>query len=203
MERSPSLRCDNTPNGDRASRHPYGLSPLWVGVGLLATIIGVVSDSRKMGKTKLLVELIRRLVKKGYRVATVKHISEQVFDTPSKDTWLHLNAGASEVMAVTETELVRIGRPSRPSLELALSQLSGEYDFVLIEGFKRSRFPKILIRGLTRRRTMPIQNVIATLDLESAESSETLLNNDLLDQLVRRLELVRLGQTEGKPSPRR
>ena len=167
----------------------------------MATVIGVVSDSRKMGKTKLLSELIRRLVMKGYRVAAIKHISERAFDTPYKDTWLHLDAGASEVAAVTQTELVRISRPNNPSLELALSQLSSGYDFVLIEGFKASSFPKILIRGRRRGRTFPIQNVIATLDLESGAASKTLLDNELLDQLVRRIELVRLGQIEGKQSP--
>ena len=60
-------------------------------------IIGLAGWSGS-GKTTLVTSVIPVLVKRGLKVATVKHAHHD-FDTdqPGKDSWLHRQAGACEV----------------------------------------------------------------------------------------------------------
>ena len=69
-----------------------------------------VIGSKGSGKTTVTEVLIRELTKKGYKVATVKHIPEQNFtiDTEGKDTWRHARAGASKVISVAPKEIAVI-----------------------------------------------------------------------------------------------
>ena len=64
-------------------------------------IIGLAGWSGS-GKTTLVTSVIPVLVKRGLKVATVKHAHHE-FDTdqPGKDSWLHRQAGASEVAIVS------------------------------------------------------------------------------------------------------
>ena len=64
-----------------------------------AAIIAVVG-SKKSGKTTTIEALTRELVKRGFKVAAVKHVSEPDFtmDTKGKDTWRFAQAGARIVI---------------------------------------------------------------------------------------------------------
>jgi molybdopterin-guanine dinucleotide biosynthesis protein B len=70
----------------------------------------VVSGFKKSGKTAVVEGLVRELVKRGYRVGTIKHIREKEFsmDSPGKDTWRHAKAGASVVVSLAPTEVAII-----------------------------------------------------------------------------------------------
>jgi molybdopterin-guanine dinucleotide biosynthesis protein MobB len=72
-------------------------------------IIAVVG-SRKSGKTTAVEALVNGLTKKGYKVATVKHIHgiDFTIDTKGKDTWRHTEAGAFITLVVAPNELVFI-----------------------------------------------------------------------------------------------
>jgi molybdopterin-guanine dinucleotide biosynthesis protein MobB len=60
-------------------------------------IIGVAGWSGS-GKTTLITKAIPVLVRRGITVATVKHAHHEFdIDRPGKDSWLHREAGASEV----------------------------------------------------------------------------------------------------------
>jgi molybdopterin-guanine dinucleotide biosynthesis protein B len=51
------------------------------------------------GKTTLLMKLIPALVERGLRIATVKHAHHEFeIDRPGKDSFVHRQAGASEVI---------------------------------------------------------------------------------------------------------
>jgi len=65
-------------------------------------IVAVVG-SKKSGKTTAVEILVRGLTKRGYKVATVKHIPETdlTIDTKGKDTWRHAKAGARTVISVS------------------------------------------------------------------------------------------------------
>jgi molybdopterin-guanine dinucleotide biosynthesis protein B len=105
----------------------------------------VVGIGRSTGKTRMIEGLTRELTKRDFRVATIKHVFEGTFDTAYKDTWKHLQAGANPIIAVTSKELVSIKSSMDPSLEKALHEVPKEVDVVLVEGFKESDNPKILV----------------------------------------------------------
>jgi len=67
-----------------------------------------VIGHRKSGKTTVAEALISELVSRGFKVAACKHISEKGFsmDTRGKDTWRFSEAGANQVMAVSDEEFI-------------------------------------------------------------------------------------------------
>ena len=130
----------------------------------LTLIVNVIGIGRKTGKTHLVLELLQLLRKRGFRVSTIKHIAEGSFDTEYKDTWQHLHAGAEQVAALSSNELITIKRVISPSIPEVLKTLSGTSDVVLVEGFKTSEFPKILVARNIREVDELIQktfNIIA------------------------------------------
>jgi molybdopterin-guanine dinucleotide biosynthesis protein B len=106
-------------------------------------VICIVSRGRLKGKTSLIEELTTKFLGEGFRIATVKHI-HGLFDTVEKDTYRHLKAGATIVVASTPTEIVTIRRPVSMSFEEALKSIYIKTDLVLVEGYKSSLNPKIL-----------------------------------------------------------
>ncbi len=108
-------------------------------------IIGLAGWSGS-GKTTLVTKVIPVLVKRGLKVATVKHAHHD-FDTdqPGKDSWLHRQAGASEVAIVSSRRWAlvhELGDEPEPPLAAVLAKLSA-VDLVIVEGFKRHAHPKL------------------------------------------------------------
>lgn len=103
-------------------------------------IVAVVG-SKKSGKTTAVETLVRGLTKRGYKVATVKHIPETGFtiDTTGKDTWRHAKAGARTVISVAPNELsvIRKVDTTKYSLEQLVTECEDDVDFLILEGFKR------------------------------------------------------------------
>jgi len=66
-------------------------------------IVAVVGSSNS-GKTTAVEALIKGLTKRGYTVASAKHIPDPEFtiDTEGKDTWRYAKAGASSVLSVAQ-----------------------------------------------------------------------------------------------------
>lgn len=108
-----------------------------------------IAGYKNAGKTTLIVDLIRDLVARGWRVATVKHAHHD-FDTdqPGKDSWLHRAAGASEVLVVSERRVAHItelGGSPEPALPELVRRL-GDVDLVLVEGWKSGDHPRLELR---------------------------------------------------------
>ena len=108
-------------------------------------IIGLAGWSGS-GKTTLVTSVIPVLIKRGLKVATVKHAHHD-FDTdqPGKDSWLHRQAGASEVAIVSSRRWAivhELGDEPEPPLAEVLAKLS-PVDLVIVEGFKRHPHPKL------------------------------------------------------------
>ena len=102
-----------------------------------APIIGVVGP-KKSGKTTLIESIVQELTKRGYQVATAKHINQKGFsmDTKGRDTWRHSAAGANPVVSVSDIEtaiLIKDGA-QRFSLDRLLS-FTPETDIAVLEGF--------------------------------------------------------------------
>ncbi len=108
-------------------------------------IIGLAGWSGS-GKTSLITRVIPVLVRRGLTVATIKHAHHEFdIDRPGKDSWLHREAGASEVAVVSSRRWALIhelrGEPEPPLAEI-LAKLS-PVDLVIVEGFKRHKLPKL------------------------------------------------------------
>jgi molybdopterin-guanine dinucleotide biosynthesis protein B len=91
------------------------------------------------GKTTVVENLVKALTNKGFKVATVKHISEKNFsiDKEGRDTWRHSNSGAKLVAAVAEAEIALIIKSGFKdfSAEKFIEPLNN-FDILIFEGFK-------------------------------------------------------------------
>ena len=103
-------------------------------------IVAVIGTSNS-GKTSAIEVIIKGIIKKGYTVATVKHIPEEEFtiDTPGKDTWRFIQAGANIVLSVAPKEITRIkkNKIKKNTLEKIIGEIPDEIDVIIIEGFKK------------------------------------------------------------------
>lgn len=160
------------------------------------------------GKTTLIVKLIPLLRARGLTVSTLKHAHHAFdIDKPGKDSFLHREAGASEVLVASANRFALMhelrGAPE-PSLGDLLARLS-PVDLVLVEGYKRDAHAKIEVHreangkpflfsedptilalasdtsGLlpTRLRHVPLDNVeaVAALVLDLAQPMEQMLRS--------------------------
>ena len=98
------------------------------------------------GKTTLLRGLIPLLVRRGITVSTVKH-AHHAFDVdqPGKDSYVHREAGATEVM-IGSTHRWALMHEHRGAPEPSLDELIRHMtpvDLLLIEGFKYAAYDKL------------------------------------------------------------
>lgn len=100
------------------------------------------------GKTTLLARLLPVLIARGRTVSTIKHAHHSFdVDQPGKDSLVHRNAGAREVLVSSARrwalmhELRTESEPALPDLVARLSPV----DLVIVEGFKAGNHPKLEI----------------------------------------------------------
>jgi molybdopterin-guanine dinucleotide biosynthesis protein B len=105
-----------------------------------------VTGWKNAGKTTLVERLVAEFVRRGWRVATVKHAHHDVdFDREGTDSFRHRAAGATEVALVGGRRYAIMREAPEPSLAEVLSRLSPA-DLVLIEGYKREPHAKLEVR---------------------------------------------------------
>ena len=100
------------------------------------------------GKTTLVTALVPLLIARGRTVSTVKHAHHSFdLDKPGKDSHLHREAGAHQVLIASAQRwalMQELRGASEPSLSELVTHLE-PVDLVLVEGFKREIHPKIEI----------------------------------------------------------
>lgn len=98
------------------------------------------------GKTTLLIRLIPELIGRGVTLSTIKHAHHEFdIDKPGKDSWLHRQAGASEVM-VASSRRFALMHELRDAPEPSLDELAARMtpvDLLLVEGFKAHAHKKL------------------------------------------------------------
>ncbi len=113
---------------------------------MAATRIVSVIGKKNAGKTTLIVALAAELVRRKFRVMTIKHGTHPAeMDQKGKDTWKHWHEGKAErVLLEAPGQRVLFERTEQLSDPIALARryLDGA-DIVLVEGFKRAPLPKI------------------------------------------------------------
>jgi len=106
-------------------------------------IVSIVGKSNA-GKTTLLEKLIPELVKRGYRVATIKHNMHGFdIDHEGKDSWRHKKAGANTTIVSSPHQLALFQDVDHNhSLDEIRDKYIKNADIILAEGYKGNPFPK-------------------------------------------------------------
>jgi len=109
------------------------------------------------GKTTLLARLLPELIGRGLVVSTLKH-AHHAFDVDQagKDSWIHRQAGALEVM-VSSANRWALMHEHRGAPEAGLDELVSHMspaDLVIVEGFKSHPHPKLEIYRSSRDKTL-------------------------------------------------
>jgi molybdopterin-guanine dinucleotide biosynthesis adapter protein len=109
------------------------------------------------GKTTLLTRVIPHLLAEGLRVSVVKHAHHHFdVDVPGKDSWVHRQSGATEVLVSSARrwalmhELRGASEPRLPDLLARMSRV----DLVVVEGFKREPLCKIEVHRLANGKAL-------------------------------------------------
>ncbi len=107
-------------------------------------IVGVVGFSGS-GKTRLIVQLIGELKRRGLRTYAVKRCSQGFsLDTEGKDTSDFTGAGADGVAMISPEGWAALGKPPTADIPALAARLFPEADVVLVEGGKDVRdLPKV------------------------------------------------------------
>lgn len=98
------------------------------------------------GKTTLIEQLIPLFTARGLTVSLIKHAHHTFdLDQPGKDSYRHRKAGCTEILVTSSRRWALVhelrGAPE-PELEEQVQHIS-PCDLLLVEGYKRSRIPKL------------------------------------------------------------
>ena len=108
-----------------------------------------VAGFKNSGKTTMVTRLVTELTGRGYRISTVKHAHHGFdIDKPGRDSFLHRDAGASEVAIISGKRwalMHELRGAEQPVLDDVLGKLSACH-LVLVEGYKQEPHVKIELR---------------------------------------------------------
>lgn len=111
----------------------------------LYPVIGFVAYSGT-GKTTLIEKIIQELSNRSLVISAIKHTHHRFdVDRPGKDSYRHREAGAKEIMLVSDQRWVlmhELKNDQEPSIHEQLAKLT-PCDLVIVEGFKHVAIPKI------------------------------------------------------------
>jgi len=148
----------------------------------MTKVVGIVGW-KDVGKTFFVTEIINLLVKKGYKVGTIKHAHHDFdIDKPGTDSFKHRQSGASEVIISSSKRWAKIIENNKT--EKKLNELLREFndvDLVIVEGFKKENHPKIEIIGQNSNIVNnEIKNVVAIVADQKTKSNIPLfMRNDV------------------------
>lgn len=129
-----------------------------------------IAGYKNTGKTTLILDLVNLLKKHGYTVAVIKrhHITE---DIPNDtDTGRFFEAGADYTAFNMPGHSIMTERPDKPlTVQLQRFQTEG-VDFVLVEGYKKENYSKIILtysftEGETDINEIGLTNVLNRFDM--------------------------------------
>lgn len=112
------------------------------------TLVSIVGR-KNSGKTTLLVRVAAELIRRGHRVASVKHGHHEFeIDQPGRDSWRHVHEGGVEaVLLLSSRKIAMVMQTPKGETDvhtLVERHFGGRgYDIVLVEGFKHGDLPKV------------------------------------------------------------
>ena len=98
-------------------------------------------------KSELVRRLVVELVGRGLQISTIKRVSDAVdLERQGSGTWKHRAAGAAEVMIASASRFALLREMPPDTKEPEVSDLLARMapaDIVLLDGFRRSNYPKV------------------------------------------------------------
>src|SRR3984893_120922 len=147
------------------------------------------------GKTTLIVKLIPYLRERGITVSTLKH-AHHAFDVdqPGKDSYLHREAGAREVLVASSRRFAlmhELRGAEEPSLGELLRRMSPA-DLILVEGYKRDAHIKIEVFRMANGKPLlyPEDPTIAALATDATDCLPLHLPHAPLDDIAAIASLI-------------
>ncbi len=147
------------------------------------------------GKTTLIVRLIPYFRGTGLSISTLKH-AHHAFDVdqPGKDSYLHREAGASEVLVASSRRFAlmhELRGAEEPGLAALLRRMT-PVDLILVEGYKRDPHAKIEVHriGNAKPYLYPEDATIAALATDATEGLPSHLPHAHLDDIVSIARLI-------------
>ena len=138
------------------------------------------------GKTTLLARLIPHFQAEGLRGSVIKHAHHSFDgDVPGKDSWVHRQAGAFEVLVSSGKrwalmhELRGAAEPRLPELLAKLSQV----DLVVVEGFKSEPHRKIEVHRAANAKPLLFPDDPGVVGIVTDTAVETTLPTAHLDDI--------------------
>lgn len=125
-------------------------------------VVAVVGASNR-GKTRVATALVETLSNRGYRIAVIKHCPHgHDAGRPGSDSHRLYRAGAVTVIASSPDQRTLVERVDHDaSLASLVASVGPQVDLVIVEGFKDSQVPKILVTS-NGRMTLSVDGVIGT-----------------------------------------
>jgi molybdopterin-guanine dinucleotide biosynthesis protein B len=138
------------------------------------------------GKTTLLTRIIPHFLAKGLWVSVIKHAHHNFdVDVPGKDSWVHRQSGAEEVLVSSAKrwalmhELRGASEPRLPELLVRMSQV----DLVIVEGFKSDPHRKIEVHRAANGKPLLFPDDPAIAGIAADTAVETALPLAHLDDI--------------------
>jgi molybdopterin-guanine dinucleotide biosynthesis protein B len=146
-----------------------------------------ITGWKNSGKTTLTEKLVAELVRRGWRVSTVKHAHHDFdIDKEGADSFRHRQAGATEVAVVSGRRwalMHELRDEEEPPLAAILGRMAPA-DLVIVEGYKREGHRKIEARrreAKSQERLSAGDPNIVAVAADGPQSGETLPVFDLDD----------------------
>jgi molybdopterin-guanine dinucleotide biosynthesis adapter protein len=138
------------------------------------------------GKTTLLARLIPHFIAGGLRVSVIKHAHHSFdVDVPGKDSWVHREAGAFEVLVSSGKRwalMHELRGASEPRLPDLLEKMS-PVDLVVVEGFKSEPHHKIEVHRAANGKALLFPDDPAIAGIATDAAVETALPVAHLDDI--------------------
>jgi len=147
-------------------------------------IVSIVGKSNS-GKTTLIERLIPELIRRGWRVGTIKHNMHGFeIDHEGKDSWRHRKAGARMTVLASPHQVAVVEDAEK---DYDIGELRDRYihdvDIILVEGYKKNPYPKIEVfrPSLRRERLCSLEdNLVAVASHETLDAEVPCLDlNDI------------------------
>ena len=136
------------------------------------------------GKTTVIERLIPILVRKGIKVAVIKHHHNDFeIDKPGKDTYRYKQAGAAmSILASPGKVAVVEDTENELTLDDIIARYIHDVDLLIIEGFKGEKIPKIEVFQRKEGPDTPVcegdEHLIAIITDESLATSLPVFSRD-------------------------
>ena len=118
-----------------------------------SAVFGIYGKSGS-GKTKLIMDIIKRLTKERFKVACIKISDKKIrIDTKGKDTWNYAKSGSKLVVLSSKNETDFIIK-NKVKLQKIIDQINliDKFDLIIIEGANDNFTPKIRLGKIKKRK---------------------------------------------------